>query len=463
MQPTKPRAVDDVLFVCLLLVLTWAPFWLGGNRPIAWMVNIIAFSTLVLTYEGFRARLPYPVSPALIAGPLALFAAAAAWVLVQSSTAVPPQFANALWGLAQDALAAPVAGAISIDPDLTRFSLLTFLPPAAAFWLALQLGRDGRRARSLVIGVALISGLYAGYALVALQWFPGTLLWFTKVDYVPFATSTFVNRNSYATYAGLGALSCISALSGQFAGGSARTSSVWRRWATLLLTQGALIPASLVIALCLNLIALMLSGSRGGIVCCLLACAVFFLVSAWRTGFRWLQLATLAAVGLITLFIVSGFDTLVSSRFAAQGLIDQVRWAIAKLSWTALTDRPISGFGFGTFEEAFRIYRDASVVATPRVDKAHNSFIEALLGLGGPAFAMVMSGLVMLVFTCMKGVRARRKNAEIPILAVAASVLVASHALVDFSLQIQGVAVTFAMVLGVGVSQSWPQSAARPL
>lgn len=462
-HPSRPWTVDDSLFAGLMLVLAWAPFWLGGNRPIAWMVNIIAFSALMIAYELSLAfaRAPYPVAPRRIGVPLALFATFAVWVLIQSSTQMPTRLDNGIWGLAQEALASAVQGAISIDPEATRLGLLTLLPPAVAFWLALQLGRDARRARLLVIGLALISSLYAAYALVALHWFPGTLLWFTKVDYVGFATSTFVNRNSYATYAGLGVLACICALSGQFAGASSSRSSVWRRWATLLLTRGAVLPCLLFLALALNLVALMLSVSRGGIACSLAAIVVFFVLSAWRTGFRWFQLAALVVVGLIILAVVSGFDDLVSSRLAAQGFVDQLRWAIVRLSAVALMDRPLLGFGFATFENAFRIYRDASIVTWPGVDKAHNTYIEAVLGLGLPAFAIVMSGLAMLVSQCIKGVRARRKDAEIPILAVAASVLVAAHALVDFSIQIQGVAITFAMMLGVGLSQSWPRDAPR--
>ena len=461
---SRPWTLDDVLFAGLMLGLAWAPFWFGGNRPLAWMVNIIAFSALMLAYELSlaRARAPYPVSPLRIWVPLALFALVGIWILLQSSTHLPARLDNGIWGLAQEALSRAVPGAISIDPDTTRLGLLTLLPPVVAFWLALQLGRETRRARLLIFALALISSLYAVYALVALHVFPGTLLWFTKVDYIPFATSTFVNRNSYATYAGLGVLSCICALSGQFAGTSSSRSSVWRRWATVLLTRGAVLPCLLFFGLALNLLALMLSVSRAGIACSLAAIVIFFVLSAWRTGFRWFQLAALAIVGVLILSVVSGFDDLVSSRVAAQGFVDPLRWAIVRLSGVALMDRPLLGFGFATFEEAFRIYRDASIVTGPGVDKAHNTYIEAMLGLGLPAFAMVMTGLAMLVSHCIKGVRARRKDAEIPILAVTASVLVAAHALVDFSMQMQGVAITFAMILGVGLSQSWPREAPRP-
>jgi hypothetical protein len=48
----------------------------------------------------------------------------------------------------------------------------------------------------------------------------------------------------------------------------------------------------------------------------------------------------------------------------------------------------------------------------------------------------------------------RKENAIIPAVGASVSVLVGSHALVDFSLQLQAVAITYMALLGVGVAQS---------
>jgi hypothetical protein len=48
----------------------------------------------------------------------------------------------------------------------------------------------------------------------------------------------------------------------------------------------------------------------------------------------------------------------------------------------------------------------------------------------------------------------RQENVTVPRVAVGAAFLVGVHALVDFSLQIQAVALTFMAVLGAGVAQS---------
>jgi hypothetical protein len=59
------------------------------------------------------------------------------------------------------------------------------------------------------------------------------------------------------------------------------------------------------------------------------------------------------------------------------------------------------------------------------------------------------------------GVFQRRRDGIYPAIAVAATVLVGVHAVVDFSLQIPAVAVTYAAILGMGVAQSFSTTTRR--
>jgi len=54
----------------------------------------------------------------------------------------------------------------------------------------------------------------------------------------------------------------------------------------------------------------------------------------------------------------------------------------------------------------------------------------------------------------VKGAIMRRQNNMIPAVAASVSFLVGAQSLVDFSLQIQSIALTFAALLGAGVAQS---------
>jgi len=60
----------------------------------------------------------------------------------------------------------------------------------------------------------------------------------------------------------------------------------------------------------------------------------------------------------------------------------------------------------------------------------------------------------LLVFRCFKGAATRRQNAMVPLVAIGAAILVGAHALVDFSLQIQAVALTVAALIGAGLAQA---------
>jgi hypothetical protein len=60
----------------------------------------------------------------------------------------------------------------------------------------------------------------------------------------------------------------------------------------------------------------------------------------------------------------------------------------------------------------------------------------------------------VLVWDCLKGARTRQRDATIPAIAASVSFLVGAHALVDFSLQIQAVTLTYMAILGAGVAQA---------
>ncbi len=457
---------SDAIFLAFVILLAWAPFWLGGNRPLAWMINSIGWSVLLLAYEGMLSvgRRSYPIPLSRMAFPVAAFCVMVIWGLVQSIPGVPAFMQNPIWGAAGEALRTPVAGAVSIDPDTTKLALLTLLPPIAAFWLALHLCRDGRRAHLLVLAVAGITGLYALYAIVAYYFFPTKLLWMERLYYLYWATSTFVNRNNYATYAGIGLIASVSALFSLFSANS-YIGINWKQRVTLLLTRQALLPVALLAALAANGIALMLSGSRAGIASTFFGLVCWYFLQMLRSGFRIVLIVALFILSLAILSVLLSFDDILRLRLQGEGVVDEIRWSLFRLSLQAITDQPWLGFGYGTFQDAFRIYRDASLWGAGVIDKAHNTYIEAALGLGLPVFLVVMAAAGMLVWRCVHGALTRRQDAEVPMLAAAVCALVGAHALVDFSLQMQGLAVTFAAILGAGVSQSWSRSepgGARP-
>ena len=116
-----------------------------------------------------------------------------------------------IWGLASDVLGWPVAGRISVDPELTTLALLRLLTAASTFWLALQLSRNATRARLLIWSVVGISACYAAVGIFALGFMPNGRL-FAEFGAIKFVTSTFVNQNNYVTFAGIGLIAAVAAI-----------------------------------------------------------------------------------------------------------------------------------------------------------------------------------------------------------------------------------------------------------
>jgi O-antigen ligase len=398
----------------------------------------------------------HPVAIWQIKVPAALFSAVVIWILVQNATWTPEWSHHPIWQMAADALDQPLDGSISVDRELTSLALLRLITAASVFWIALQLCRNGSRAGLLLQSIAAITCAYAAYGLVAYSFMPGRVLWFENPFRLHFVTSTFINSDSFAPYAGIGLVTFCGLIlrlyRNEFAaiGGSIRF-----RIATFIEVTGqkgmALLGGAFVI-----LVALLLSGSRGGIA----ATAVGLLTLAALT-LRTRKQGSVAQRGLIIVFgaVLVGvtflaFDDVVVGRITQFGFHDPGRLALYTIVMRSILDAPLFGYGYGTFVEVFPMFRDLSVGTFGEWDKAHNTYLEVFQGLGLVFGSMLVASLVLLVMRCVKGALTRQENETIPCIAAGAAFLAGTHSLVDFSLQIQAIGLTFVALLGAGVAQS---------
>ena len=189
----------------MVLGLAAAPLWLGSNRLLAWGLNGVMFPGIVVLYELSRLLLdqPHAVSARRILIPATLFGAVIVWIGIQMSTLVPHGLAHPIWSLAAGVLEAPVPASVSVNPQASALALLRLLTDASVFWLALQLCRQPRRAYLLQRGVSFIVTVYAAFGLIATAFLSGAIPVLDGPS-PGLVRSTFVNRNTFATYAGLG-------------------------------------------------------------------------------------------------------------------------------------------------------------------------------------------------------------------------------------------------------------------
>lgn len=440
----------DLLFRLLLALVVLAPLPFGGQRPWAWTLSAVVVGGLLLAWAVLAAlrRAPAPVNAGRLWFVVASFSAAVGWAGLQTLPAA--ELAHPLWAEAAAALGVSTRGAISVDPALGWTALLRLTTYAGVFWLALQLGRNRERARLGLTATAVAGTLYAAYGLVMHLSGQEAILWYAKWAYIGDLTATFVNRNSYGAYAGLGVICCLALAIQAFARFSV---AIGPRLAAerLILQAGPPLLAAGMLAT-----ALMLSHSRGAflatvgaILALLAAMAAGKLVSRRAIIALSLALATAGAA----VVAVSGEVTL--RRLVAQTEMEGDRGHLYRLTADATADAPWTGHGFGAFASSFRVYRDVALPRPVVYDFAHNVYLEAAMDLGLPAAAALLAAAAGVVWICLRGLRRRRRDQIYPAVAVAAATLIGLHGLVDFSAQIPAVSITLAFLLGLGCTQAW--------
>jgi O-antigen ligase len=148
------------------------------------------------------------------------------------------------------------------------------------------------------------------------------------------------------------------------------------------------------------------------------------------------------------------FGDLVVGKITRQGFGDESRMAVYTITLRSLLGAPLLGYGYGTFADVFPMFRDQSVSTWGKWQMAHDTYLEVFQGLGLLFGSMLLASVVLLVLRCLKGAITRQTNETMPCVAASVAFLLGVHALVDFSLQIQAIALTFMALLGAGVAQS---------
>jgi O-antigen ligase len=450
--------VERALLWGFIAGLAWCPLWFGGSALSAWGINAILFCGLAAIYElsllirGER----HAVAIWQIKAPAALFGAVLLWILFQNATWTPNWLHHPIWQMAADALDQPIDGSISVDRERTSLALVRLITAASVFWIALQLCRSAARANFLLWSVGAITFAYAAYGLAAFALTPERILWFENHLNHGFVHSTFINPDSFAAYAGTGFMVFCALIlrlyRNEFAsvGGSIRF-----RIATFIEVTGqqgvALLGGAFVV-----LVALLLSGSRGGIAATVLGLFVLGALTVRLRKYKFAeQRGAIIIVGVLFVAVTFlAFSDVVAGKIAHEGFRDEGRMAVYLIVIRSILDAPVLGYGYGTFADVFPMFRDQSLSTWGKWDFAHNTYLEVLQGLGLVFGSMLVASVGVLVLRCVKAVAARKMNETLPCVAASVAVLLGVHSLVDFSLQIQAIALTFMALLGAGVAQS---------
>lgn len=396
------------------------------------------------------------------------------WVWLQSLQSVlPSSMDNALWG---DLVRASISpnGAISIVPADSIMSLLDIAVPLLSFLTGLIITRSDEDARKLINMLTIGGAIFAIYGLVQLSFFPETNLFFPKTAYGGDLTTTFVNKNTAGTFLGLAALAAL-----RYAWSLGKQIALPKVIRRLMLnrkveTAGLLSFLFVGLSFVFVILALFMTNSRGATASSVVALALmlgflflqrntsgrspgFFAVRRGRKAF--IRIAA-ALVLVVVIFATFGGRTIL--RTEIQGA-DDGRYCVLPGIVELAKGEPLLGYGFGTFRYAFTPYRAPECGLLYVWDRAHNVYLEGFIGLGVLFPVVLVIGVGALLIAHFIGIRERRRMKTYSVMGLAGILLLGLHSLVDFSIEIPGLAAYAAALLAATSSISLGKSGGQGL
>lgn len=434
------------IFVGLIVLL---PLPLGSYNPWTWSVAGVVIAALVIGWSATVLRNGATVEwRSALWSPMAMFVAVVLWIVFQISPLSP---AHPVWELAASALGEPLSGSMSVAPQLSEIALIRLLSFGGAFWLAFQFGRDRDRAYLLLRAFLYAASAYAVYGLVNLIAGNKYLLWYKRTAYLEDVTGTFVNHNSYATYAGL-AMVVAAGLLIQTIRRAWQLSDPTLTWPARAIEAIKGKGTVLITLLLLNGMAWLQSHSRMGFIATVVGLATL-MVAGKAMGSRRSRLIG-SGVGLAILILLLNWSgDRVMTRIDHTESND--RMPIFTLAAQAVQGAPLTGHGYGSFAAVLPMYRDGSLPSDKVYAMAHDTYLELAVEIGLPAALLLTLSVAWLSVLCLIGAYKRNRDGVIPAIGFAGAVLVATHATLDFSVQMPAIGCLFAALLGLGNAQAW--------
>ena len=453
-------AISLRLYFFLFATVTAASTALfGGNFPLAQGVMPIFCAVLLILSIEFPAQtLAGNRSRWMLAGifiPLILVLGWAAVQILPFGGQFPAL--NPFWRLVEEGATWTT---ISATPGTTVAQLVYSLGLLAAAWSLFRAGQNNPT--NLLRDVAAIITLACTYGIIMYALGNGYVMWLPKTSYQEALSGPFINRNSFATFAGLGILANMGLMLQRVGEISSRLDTRQRIRAFILLVLRPGLPWAIMALVCF--LALVLTNSRAGITASL--CGMLVLLGSlagMRAPARWPLAAIILSLAIVSAVVLSAVGASLGSHLQRVGEDATLRQNIYTLSGDLAAQYPYTGTGFGTFAESFATVRTPELLAAMRtsVEHAHNTYIELAAELGYPAFALLALSAFSFLTAFLNGLRTRRRAIMWPALGVATLTLVGGHALADFSLSIPAVALTTIAMLMAALGQSM-QVAEKP-
>ena len=425
----------------LYAIIVVSPLLLGSNRPLFWILNSLLASLCLIGFavsewnQRNRSRVTWRV-PVLV---ISVLGVSLVWMALQAMPEMPLWARHPVWGGASAIL--PISGSISLAPRLT----LTAIAWAAPLSIFVSAFRRGTSLRDVDFVLQLMLGmicLVMAFGVTAEAMDLDTVGLSRKAYYQGWLTGTFVNRNTAAAFFAVGLCVALALMVDWKGGaGSQRNHSWFGSRKALFALVAALLWSGV-----------LLSGSRGGAIAAASGATAILVVgllpgsAPGRRKVRWIVpiLALALVVGLVAMLRRSN-DAVDSNS---------TRLSLYREALEAIAQRPLLGHGSGTYEIVQPLYHAADTPSHFVWNHAHSGVLELAAGNGVPAALLVVCTYLGLVLY-LGWAASQRGSPRCAILAGFGAMIAAGvHAIIDFSLQTQSVALYVAIVAGLGAGQS---------
>ncbi|MBI1417897.1 MAG: hypothetical protein GC146_11800 [Limimaricola sp.] len=434
--------VNTTIGWCLVAVALLAAVPRGGNAPLAWLVLTFVSALLLITHLGLTWQLvperrhPLRQHP-WIAVPGVLVLAVIALQLVP--------LGGWTWATLPEAVRPQT---FTMTTGATWLGAVRWAGYASFFATFLAVTRNARRQSRMLMVLFLGVAAHAVLGLALLGPLGDVSLFGEKTAYLGSATGVFVNRNSFATFLGMGLSLGVAAMRHLAAAPQTRVPAGRNS-----LTPRKIELIFLGIVLAIIAVTLLATSSRMGVFASFLGAAVTYALldaksgaSKGRTAVR--LLVVFGGLGLV-LLVLSGQVVVQRALFAS--VSSEVRLELYRQILPMLRDHWLTGFGFDSFPLAFELYHQASLSPDLVWDRSHDTYLSnwvelGLIGGSLPIIVVAAGGLQSLA-----NLRRRSKAFAASAAACGATVTVAVHSTVDFSLEMAGNDYLFLAILALGV------------
>jgi O-antigen ligase len=324
-----------------------------------------------------------------------------------------------------------ISRTISVEPYLTQLATIHFLA-LCIFFAAFAAFTDSYKRLTKVVYLIIGFGfLFAFFAILQSFLSPGKIYGIYEVPYaVPFGS--FVNRHNFAAYMEMTIAVPLGLL---FVG------AVEKDKRLLFITAVGLMG-----------IALLLSGSRGGLVALVAEIVLLVIITTQNRSRGHLILKAILAILLVAVIVagavlIGGESSLTRvAETASSDDISSDRIHIWTVTLDVIRANLPFGAGLGAFGMAYTPHDSLNGMA--RVEQAHNDYLEVLANAGVVGLLIGMAFLFLFFRTALKNIKTLnlyRRGVAVGAFAGCFAILV--HSLFDFVLHITAVMLMFLTLL----------------